>query len=219
MYRFLPVRDPGDVGWLDGALEMRNTYHFNRLIPASGSAETVKGELLRAVNRMVYRFYNDGDGITSSAGPAQAHSYLTGGSHPLTTQMQEIFSGEAPLSDTRFLQTSYGDQMYIRQMVTALELVLDFIEEQPGDVPNQEDYLDFDYPHSECRTCGATYDDEEAAEECCSYAGLLMTMKKQPKSAVLMSAGNAGWSMTVMVNQMHVALMTMTAKMMIIKEE
>ncbi len=36
---------------------------FERLVPVSGSCETVAGEIVRALTKIVYRFYNDGDCI------------------------------------------------------------------------------------------------------------------------------------------------------------
>ena len=36
---------------------------FERLVPVCGSCETVAGEIVRALTRIVYRFYNDGDCI------------------------------------------------------------------------------------------------------------------------------------------------------------
>lgn len=34
---------------------------FERLVPVSGKADTVAGEIVRAVSRICYRWYNDGD--------------------------------------------------------------------------------------------------------------------------------------------------------------
>lgn len=34
---------------------------FEKHVPACGMAETVGGEILRAMTRIIYRFYNDGD--------------------------------------------------------------------------------------------------------------------------------------------------------------
>ena len=39
-----------------------------RLMPASGKAETVAGEIIRAVDRIHYRWYNDGDKINVGYG-------------------------------------------------------------------------------------------------------------------------------------------------------
>ena len=39
-----------------------------RLIPARGKADTVGGELLRAIERMIYRYFNDGDVVSKGYG-------------------------------------------------------------------------------------------------------------------------------------------------------
>ena len=40
--------------------ELLNELH-DELVPSSGAAETVQGELIRAVSRVGYRYFNDGD--------------------------------------------------------------------------------------------------------------------------------------------------------------
>lgn len=40
----------------------------DRLIPARGKADTVGGELLRAIERLIYRYYNDGDVVLMGYG-------------------------------------------------------------------------------------------------------------------------------------------------------
>lgn len=39
-----------------------------KLIPATGKADTIGGELLRAIERMIYRYYNDGDIVSQGYG-------------------------------------------------------------------------------------------------------------------------------------------------------
>ena len=34
---------------------------FDELVPMSGKADSLAGEIIRAVSRIVYRYYNDGD--------------------------------------------------------------------------------------------------------------------------------------------------------------
>lgn len=34
---------------------------WDKYVPSSGAAETIGGEILRAMSRIIYRFYNDGD--------------------------------------------------------------------------------------------------------------------------------------------------------------
>jgi len=51
--------------------------YFDELVPAQGNAGTVNGEIVRAANRIAYRWYNDGDVFfngygTETAGPAMA---------------------------------------------------------------------------------------------------------------------------------------------------
>ena len=40
-------------------LEDRNEPLYDKLVPGQGDAETVEGEMLRAINRIIYRYYND----------------------------------------------------------------------------------------------------------------------------------------------------------------
>lgn len=39
-----------------------------RLVPVCGKAETLGGEMLRAIERMIYRYFNDGDVVTQGYG-------------------------------------------------------------------------------------------------------------------------------------------------------
>ena len=51
---------------------MKDNKVFDELtrkyMPASDAADTVGGEILRAVNRLIYRFYNDGDRLGEGCG-------------------------------------------------------------------------------------------------------------------------------------------------------
>lgn len=63
--------------WIPEALEKRNSVLFEKLVPASGKCDTLEGETLRAINRILYRYFNDGDywfdGYgTETAGPAES---------------------------------------------------------------------------------------------------------------------------------------------------
>ena len=63
--------------FVGGELEKRSDAYFEKLVPGSGSAGTVEGEMLRAINRIIYRWYNDGDWFfrgygVETAAPAMA---------------------------------------------------------------------------------------------------------------------------------------------------
>ena len=66
--------------FIGGETEKRITVLFDKLVPGSGNADTVEGEIIRAINRIIYRWGNDGDLFWSgygaeTAGPAM--EYLT----------------------------------------------------------------------------------------------------------------------------------------------
>ena len=61
--------------FIGGDTEKRISDLFDKLVPGSGNADTVEGEIIRALNRIIYRWGNDGDLFWSgygaeTAGPA-----------------------------------------------------------------------------------------------------------------------------------------------------
>lgn len=105
------------------ALEKRNTALFEKLVPATGTCDTLEGELLRAVNRIVYRYYNDGDywykGYgCETAGPAAA--FLIG-KVPATVKIPLAHPGL-----TSHVEPT--DTQYEQSLVDTLKNILDFIE-------------------------------------------------------------------------------------------
>lgn len=64
---------------------------FNELVPSSGASDTIAGELIRAINRLMYRDYNDGDRFYEGYGLetcASAAAYL--GDHGFDKIIDEI---------------------------------------------------------------------------------------------------------------------------------
>ena len=147
--------------FIGGELEKRNNALFSKLVPGSGNAETVEGELLRAINRIVYRWYNDGDKFfegygTETAGPA--HSYLVNSGSPISSQLDRIF-GE--------IAGSFNDKAYEAGIQRALGIILDYVEKQEAEdslTPNKEDMFDYnsEFEDEEEDDYGwDDYDDEE----------------------------------------------------------
>ena len=114
-------------------LEDRNEALYDDLVPGDGKADTVQGEMLRAINRIVYRYYNDGDEYhtgygTETAGPA--HSYLVNANHPLRSLVSTLFK-----DGTNYEQT----------IKDVLDAILDHIESRRGKyAPNSEDMFDYE---------------------------------------------------------------------------
>lgn len=139
--------------WIDPNLEARNSPLFNKLVPGSGVSDTVEGEVLRAINRIIYRYYNDGDYYdkgygTETAGPAQA--YLVGGGHEMARHLKSIFD--------KYENTSLGEdsKLYEATIEKALEEILTWVESKKGKyTPNTEDMLKYD----------ARFEDDEYGED------------------------------------------------------
>ena len=114
-------------------LEDRNEPLYDELVSGSGKSDTVEGEMLRAINRIVYRYYNDGDEYhtgygTETAGPA--HSYLVNANHPLRSLVSTLFK-----NGTNYEQT----------IKDVLDAILDHIESRRGKyTPNSEDMYDYE---------------------------------------------------------------------------
>jgi len=61
--------------FIGGETEKRISVLFDKLVPGAGNADTVEGEIIRALNRIIYRWGNDGDHFAQgygaeTAGPA-----------------------------------------------------------------------------------------------------------------------------------------------------
>ena len=59
---YVTLKDEPCAYW-DGSGRLSNEYKelFAKLVPGSGPAKTIEGEVLRAVSKIYYRHYNDGD--------------------------------------------------------------------------------------------------------------------------------------------------------------
>ena len=136
-------------------LEDRNQPLYDELVAGSGKSDTVQGEMLRAINRIVYRWYNDGDEYhtgygTTTAGPA--HSFLVNANHPLKSTMKQIFK-----MGTNYEQT----------LTDALDAILDHIESKQGKyTPNNVgDMFDYESEFEDDSYEEDDYDDYDEDED------------------------------------------------------
>ena len=105
-------------------LEDRNEPLYDKLVPGNGDAETLEGEMLRAINRIIYRYFNSGDKYyegygTETAGPA--HSFLVNANHPLKAMMNRLF------------REFISDDEYEKMLNEVLEAILTHIESKQGE--------------------------------------------------------------------------------------
>jgi len=147
-----PVKEQKTITEFVGKeLEDRNEPLYDKLVPGQGDAETIEGEMLRAINRIVYRFYNDGDKYfegygTETAGPA--HSFLVNANHPLKSAMVKLFDEPS------------GDNSYERMLKDVLDMILDYIESRQGKYTKNTLGGIFDY-ESEFEEEDDDYDDDD----------------------------------------------------------
>ena len=135
--------------------EERLSKLFDELVPDMGKAENLAGELVRAINRIGYRFCNDGDMVNIAYGKetcnAPARFLIAKGNHEiadLTVALWEIFSEDA----------------YEKVLDTLEGAVADYIEQNP-DLRNQptEDMWSFkDEDEDQDDSC----DEEEGYDDC-----------------------------------------------------
>ena len=146
--------------FVGGKLEKRNEVLYDKLVPGSGNSDFIEGEMLRAINRIIYRYYNDGDFFykgygAETAGPA--HSFLTN-------------SREIPLEIQSTLTSTFNKAIdapedgYERLLNFALEKVLDYIEDKDGNyTKSNEDMFNYESEFEDEEEDDYTYDydDEE----------------------------------------------------------
>ena len=150
--------------FISGPLGKRNDALFDKLVPGSGDSETVEGEMIRAINRIIYRFFNDGDFFykgygAETAGPA--HSFLINSN-------QIPFDIQSTLTSTFDKAMGADEDGYERLIKFALEKVVDHVEATPEDEYTKLDRGMFDFEsefEDEEEDDDYTYDYEDEYEE------------------------------------------------------
>jgi hypothetical protein len=109
-----------------------------RLVLANVNCNTLRGEILRAANKIDYRLYNDGDKVGSGYGhqtcdPAARFLIKKLGGNPkfgFTKTFQNLIDGNYGLSKERY-------EKLVERMVDRIDRYMASIPE----TPNTEDYL------------------------------------------------------------------------------
>lgn len=108
-----------DVSSIDGAEERLEALH-SALVPSRGKADTVAGELVRAMMRILYRDYNDGDvfyegyGIDTCSGSV---AYLIA-----TVDTPKIYDGFSTIAESK-----YEDTQYTKSLEEICSALVDYI--------------------------------------------------------------------------------------------
>ena len=143
--------------------ENRINKLFEELVPTSGKADSLAGELVRATARIGYRFFNDGDMVNQGYGketcnPAARFLIAKGNAEisSLTVALWEIFSEDAYEKVLDTLEGAVTD--YIKQNLDLRSQPTkdmwdyrDMAEDWDDSCDEEEDYDD----------CEDDYDEEE----------------------------------------------------------
>lgn len=115
---------------------------FEELVPSEGTAETVAGELVRAMMRVLYRDYNDGDKFYESYGIETCGSSIA--------YLGDMIESVQQLIDKMYDRVHIyeaDDDKYTEDLEEMATLVMNYIRENPEtlDDLNEVDSRDYDY--------------------------------------------------------------------------
>ena len=133
------------------AAEQRINTLFEELVPGSGKADTVAGEIIRAVSRIAYRNSNDGDHVGVGYGKETCN--------PAARYLM-VRAGRGVREAVLNMWGIYDDSAY-DAAVEALEVaVLSYLEDRPElkTTANSEDMWDYRYEKEDV-------DDEDEEED------------------------------------------------------
>lgn len=135
--------------------EERINAMFEELVPDSGKADTVAGEILRAVSRIGYRWYNDGDQIGIGYGRETCN--------PAARYLAKKAGGRVERAISDMWEVYVSDDEYEERMQTLNNEVLDYLEQHPElkTTPNSEDMWDYYDKDEDVDEPEDDYDDEE----------------------------------------------------------
>lgn len=95
---------------------------FEELVPFKGKADTVAGEIIRAISRIGYRYNNDGDCIGIEYGNETCN--------PAARYLKSV--GDENINETIDLMWgNYREQEYLTYIQILMEEVVEFIEANP----------------------------------------------------------------------------------------
>ena len=100
----------------------------DKYVPAWGKANTIGGEILRAINRIVYRYYNDGDTI----------DWYYGGNYNLLRACDTFLKAYCPAYHSL---SNINELEYEKNLCDRLKKVFDYLIANPNvfEIPNSID--------------------------------------------------------------------------------
>ena len=124
---------------------------YEKYVPAMGNCNTLGGEILRAISRIVYRYYNDGDTVMHYYG--SDYNCLKGADIFLLKYVKGYVS----------LDNIY-EMQYEEEMCGRLKFIMDYLAANPNvfEMPNNDDFLNYEvYEPYDYDDDDDYYDDED----------------------------------------------------------
>ena len=128
---------------------------YQQYVPACGKANTVGGEIVRAINRVVYKYYNDGDTVYRYYSCSYNHSWAC------DTFLDKYVPTYISMKDIT------DDFRFENALCKNLKNVVDWLRANPAifEVSNSEDCLD-GAPYQEWQDEDDEYDEEDDDYAC-----------------------------------------------------
>lgn len=134
---------------------------FDALVPSTGHADNLGGELLRAAERIAYRYYNDGDRAGEGYGRETVNPavrYMIYAVRPTTSPLYGIVNDFYRFVERLCVDVS--DKEYEFMVMRLLRYtVIHIVENKLWNTPNQNDMFDFRNPKIDVDR-GDDYDDD-----------------------------------------------------------
>lgn len=104
----------------------------NKYVPAMGAAETLGGEIIRALDRITYRYYNDGDKVDEGYGIETVNSSFRFLRSALPYAARKVANIELTMLD---------DDRYEERLVNLWTVTLDYLDKNLDvfEIPNSDD--------------------------------------------------------------------------------
>jgi len=125
-----------------------------KLVPDSGAADTVEGELIRAVGKLIYRYYNDGDYYyegygSETAGPSAAFLLDRAAKLHIDGLTQAIDAAQGK-----------EDEEYKKALANIEKIVVDYVRGKEGKhTKNEDDMLATPYSTYAAKQWGSEEED------------------------------------------------------------
>lgn len=138
----------------------RNSKMFGELVPEDGAAESRAGELLRAVNRVGYRFWNDGDRVGIDYGNETCN--------PAVRYILAEFNKDSDVHEAAleiWESDECEDSEYEELLEKLLVSALDYIESNPSLKSEKSEFSFDDYREEEDKWWNRDYWKEDEDDD------------------------------------------------------